>query len=316
MKVFGISLMRDEEDVVRANVLHSLSLGLDGLFIIDNGSGDGTTAELRRLGSDKRVRWTRNDSPFYAQEMLTSLAHEAFNAGADWIMSIDADEFWVPRRGNLKMVLASTEASRLRVKLFNFVQHRQQMEPSPFALLRMTRRPQQPIGPVHATEALVTANEIAYVEAEYSSKVISRTALGMVVEKGSHFIHGVPGSELVTEEIFCLHAPLRSRSALDRKAEHGRRVEEAGFEGSESWHVRRWRRLRDEDKLDAEWAANSYLNDEITVYGKRRALIFDPTLRDTVARWVQPSPLRRIWRALAPSTLVSAVNDKGSGQNA
>src|SRR5690348_9145990 len=74
VKVFGISAVRDEADIIRVNVLHHLSLGIDRLLIIDNGSSDGTARELERLGRDARVQWTVNTSPYREAELITGLA--------------------------------------------------------------------------------------------------------------------------------------------------------------------------------------------------------------------------------------------------
>jgi hypothetical protein len=71
------------------------------------------------------------------------------------------------------------------------------------------------------------------------------------------------------------------------KAEVGERSEENGSDPNQGWHVKRWRRLRDEGRLEQEWAANSYAGDSLDVYGVRRKTVFDPTLRDAVAPFVK-----------------------------
>ncbi len=286
-------MVRDEFDVIRANVLHSLSLGLDGLLVVDNGSSDGTTKELELLGRDKRVRWTRDESPFKESEILTGLAHEATRAGAEWVFKIDADEFWTCPRRPLKQVLRTSTAASLAVKGVNFIQRREQTERSAEALLHMTRRTPAPVAN-QISRPLVLSRQIANVEIDHLAKMVTRTSPDMIIGRGSHFVLNVPGDRAPTDEIICLHAPLRARSVLDKKAMHGRRVEEVGFVGTESWHLRRWRQLRDEGLLDDEWAANSYAGDALDVYGRRHAVVFDPTLRDLVIRWFEPSLVRRI----------------------
>src|SRR3712207_6180913 len=94
MKIFGISMVRNEVDIIRLSVLHHLSLGLHRLLIVDNGSTDGTDEELKRLEQDKRVSWTRDTSQYRQSEILTELAREAHRLGADWVVPFDADEFW------------------------------------------------------------------------------------------------------------------------------------------------------------------------------------------------------------------------------
>ena len=101
-------------------------------------------------------------------------------------------------------------------------------------------------------------------------------------------MEGIAGLKRETHEIVCLHAPIRSRARLTGKAEVGERSEEAGSTNpSEAWHVKRWRRLRDEGLLEQEWAANSYAGEFLDVYGVPHKTIFDPTLRDAVAPFLE-----------------------------
>jgi glycosyltransferase involved in cell wall biosynthesis len=110
MHIYGILMLRDEADILAVNVLYHLSLGLDKVLIVDNGSSDGTDRILRRLARDKRVRWTRDDSPYRQSEIVTELAREAFRSDADWVAPLDADEFFYAPRNNLREILADSKA--------------------------------------------------------------------------------------------------------------------------------------------------------------------------------------------------------------
>ena len=48
MLVYGISMIRNEADLVRLNVLYHLSLGVDRMLVVDNGSTDGTDGLLKQ----------------------------------------------------------------------------------------------------------------------------------------------------------------------------------------------------------------------------------------------------------------------------
>jgi hypothetical protein len=100
---------------------------------------------------------------------------------------------------------------------------------------------------------------------------------------GNHVIGGAREPRIPTSEIVCLHAPLRSWSVLEAKVDAQRPPEELDDYFSIAWHLRRWRRLFWEGRLENEWAANSYLDDHLDVYGCRRPLVIDTTLRDLVA---------------------------------
>ena len=47
VRVYGLLVIRNEVDIIRTNILYHLSLDLDQLLIIDNGSSDGTDQVLR-----------------------------------------------------------------------------------------------------------------------------------------------------------------------------------------------------------------------------------------------------------------------------
>ena len=292
MQVHGLLVARNEADIIRTNVLYHLSLGLDRLLVVDNGSSDGTDRVLRELGKDPRVRWTRDEGLFYHGQIATELAREAYREGADWVVPIDADEFWHAPGGNFRGVLEESEAGALRARLLNFFQRREQRESAPDALLYMTRRIREPVvterGNRRLARELVESHKISKLEIELK-KWVSRPTADIEIVFGNHKVEGVAGLKRESHEIVCLHAPIRSRARLDGKAEVGERSEETGSDPNQGWHVKRWRRLRDEGRLEQEWGANSYSGEFLDVYGVRRKTVFDPTLRDAVAPFLENS---------------------------
>jgi glycosyltransferase involved in cell wall biosynthesis len=290
VQVHGLLVARNEVDIIRTNVLYHLSLGLDRLLVVDNGSSDGTDQVLRELGKDPRVRWTRDEGLFYHGHIATELAREAFREGADWVVPIDADEFWHAPGGNFRGVLEESEAGALRARLLNFFQRREQRESAPDALLYMTRRIREPVvterGNRKLARELVESHKISKLEIELK-KWVSRPTADIEIVFGNHKVERVAGLKRESHEIVCLHAPIRSRVRLDGKAEVGERSEETGSDPNQGWHVKRWRRLRDEGRLEQEWGANSYAGEFLDVYGVRRKTVFDPTLRDAVAPFLE-----------------------------
>lgn len=294
MKITGISIVRDEADILRLSLLHHLAIGCDDILVIDNGSTDDTPHILRKLSRRYPVRWTREEGPFRQAERTTELAREAARAGADWVVPFDTDEFWWAQGGSLRAVLAASSAGALRARVANFVQHRKQLRPSSAAVARMTWRAEPVRLPTPARE-LVEAGEIAFVEINYPPKHVARAGAGIEISKGNHQVAGIPGPIEQTEALVCLHAPLRSRVALENKAATAPRQRYDDPDPSSSWHTKRWGRLAEEGRLDEEWAANSQIRGVLGLPDIERKLVFDTTLRDVViSRMFLPRRLR--WR--------------------
>lgn len=292
--VAGIAMVRNEADIIRVNVRHHLSLGLDWITVVDNGSTDGTDRVLQDLARDGRLRWRRDDSLYRQSTQHTKLAREAQREGADWVLVIDADEFWHVRRGTLKGILARSQAVAIRARVVNFVQSRDQILSEPRGLLRATAKVPNPVGPPETIREMVEADRIAHIEAAYPRKWIARPTAEIEISAGNHHLAGIVGGLEDTDDIVCLHVPLRSRAHMEAKAAHGRRVEEAGHRPGESWHVRRFKRLQEEGRLDQEWAANSCRDGFLDVYGEKHPVVFDPTLR----RLLMPHLARTPWGRL------------------
>jgi len=281
--VYGVSMVRNEADLIRLNVLYHLASGIDRMLVVDNGSTDGTDEILQQLSlQHAEVRWSRDDGPFLPSRVMTKLAREAFEEGADWVVPVDADEFWHARGGDLRRVLENEEVGVLRAQAVNFIQRRSQRESSPDALIYMTRRTELPVGPPGHAQSLVESRKIAFVEKAYPQKCICRPTAEVKIETGHHSISGADGPTMRTERIVCLHAPMRSRAALVERVTSASRAAAAGRNPNQGRNRRRLAALRDEKAIDEEWAANSYEDDFLDVYGDKHPVVFDPSLRDAL----------------------------------
>ena len=286
--IFAVMMVRNERDILPVNLRYHLESGIDHILVADNGSTDGTAEILEDFGATNRVHVFSRPGPFHQAETTTELAREAFLRGAQWVLPIDADEFWHVPGGRLRNVLDDARGTgALEVEVVNFVQRREQEALDARGLLTMTRRVPAPIGAAGEAADLVESGRIAFVEISYPPKYVSRACIALQIGQGNHHVSGTDGPITKSGAIVCLHAPLRARDALAiGKVEQGRRIEEVNHYLRQAWHVRRWRRLADEGAIDAEWAANSYRDDCLDVYGQRHQLTLDTTLRDVVAPYV------------------------------
>lgn len=307
MQIFGLMIVRNEADILRINVLHHLALGVDRFLIVDHDSDDGTEQILEDLCGSGRVCFTRYFGPYRQPEITTQLALEAFQRGADWVIPIDADEFWYTPRGDFRAVLENSTAGALSVTVVNFVQRREQWDTSPEALITMTKRVPEAVGPLDRVPELVMSRAHAFVEMVYPPKWISRTCLGLHIGVGNHEVMGVPEPLESTDAIVCLHAPLRSRSVLEVQVGHAERAVAAG--NFKTWHWQHWQSLAERGELDLEWRANSYEDGCLDVYGVAHPLVTDLRLGDLAAPWIGSAAKIEQAAPLPPLKLDSRVDD-------
>lgn len=272
-------IVRNAVDLVEVNLRHHLALGLERIVVVDNGSTDGTWELLQALSKRLPIVLDRDDGPYRQAELVNDAVRRAAADGADWVVPIDADEFFVAPRG-LSTVLAETSAAVVEVGVVNFVQRRRQRESSPRGLSTMVWRPEVPLVPLRA-QALVDAGRRALVEVEWDPSIVVRPSPGLWIEKGNHRATNAAGPTERTEAITVLHALLRSRRALEQRLEHGRRLAEADEPEAYGWHLRRL--PTDPPGLEEVWAANSSVRGSLSVGGVRRPLVRDRRLADAVA---------------------------------
>jgi hypothetical protein len=108
MKLVQTLVVRDEADIVDAQIAYHLNAGVDFVIASDHESLDGTTEILDsyvRAGHLLRISVA---GPVREADWRTRMARlAATEHAADWVINTDADEFWVPRGGTLKDVLAA-----------------------------------------------------------------------------------------------------------------------------------------------------------------------------------------------------------------
>lgn len=95
-EVWGVTMVRDEADILEATLTHLLTQDVDHLLVADNGSVDGTLELVEAMSlRDSRIHVAYDREPAYYQgEKMSLLVRAASRAGADLVVPFDADEFW------------------------------------------------------------------------------------------------------------------------------------------------------------------------------------------------------------------------------
>lgn len=198
-------LVRDEEDIIKANLDYHLANGIDFAIVTDNLSRDQTPGILEGYVRSGRVQLLHEDGDDYSQaQWVTRMARLAAQAGADWIINSDADEFWFSMCGDLKDTFNSVpaEIGVVEVPRHNYVCIEGDM---PF-WMRMVWRERE------------SRNSLGRL---LPMKVAHRASSTVEVAQGNHAVTGVQPEEVGKAPMEILHFPLRSRRQLTNKIRYG-----------------------------------------------------------------------------------------------
>ena len=256
-------LVRDEADIVEANVAFHLDAGVDFVIATDHRSEDGSREILERLEREGVVRLLREDGPGFDSQLLrTRMARmAAAEYGAHWVIGADADEFFWPRGGSLPEVLAAVPPrfGVVRAPWRFFVARTDGVA---FFAERMTARLSPGAWLSHPRSTFKPDVKIAH-----------RGSPSVVVQGGNHRLLSAGLEPAPWSPIEVLHFPIRSVAQLERKMAHwssaGRDwvASRAGVEGARAWF---------------ETVA---VADDVLARGvERGSLVVDTRLRDVLRR--------------------------------
>lgn len=210
MKLVMTLVVRDEADIVDAQITFHLNAGVDFVVAIDHQSQDGTTEILEAYARDGYLRRIAESGAMREEEWRTRLARlAAVEHGADWVINTDADQFFWPRDGDLRGVLAAVPARYGVLESFDRV-----FVPRPDDLRHFAER---------MTLRLSSSAPINAPSSTYRPlvRVVHRGDPRVVVARGSHSISGASLVPLPNwHPIEVLHFPWRSTAQMARKAGH------------------------------------------------------------------------------------------------
>jgi hypothetical protein len=196
-------LVRDEQDVIEANIAYHLSRGVDHIIVTDNGSTDATRDIARAFERTGKVTVIDEPGDDYSQAIwVTRMARVAAEMGADWVINGDADEIWWPREGDLKSVFAGfpRECGSVSVRRQNMLPLRI-LDGHPFEKM------------VFREECSLNAQRLPL-----PGKVAHRASHDVYVEQGNHAVSCASlGPNLETDGMSIFHFPYRSYAQFERK---------------------------------------------------------------------------------------------------
>ncbi len=194
---WAVMMVKNEEDVIESTVTHLLSQGAAGILVADNLSTDATLDLLRGLAErDRRVHVARDLEPgYYQSAKMSYLARRAWQAGADWIVPVDADEHWFAPTYSLADYFRRSEAPRAWAAMHEAYPESADACWQPSGLIQVERDP----GPL--------------------PKVAFKAAPWTWIGDGNHSLRGVPPSSQA--DLKLLHYQYRSQAQFSSKVQRG-----------------------------------------------------------------------------------------------
>ncbi len=276
LKFAAVLGVKDEVELISACIGHLRALGVDTIRVLDSGSTDGTIqlVEGPLAGPDLTLteHSDQDPDPRAWNRTAASLGRES---GADWVMFLDADEFWIPAGGTVQSIVGLEALDVMTVERFNV--------PLDAEGLRTADRA-APNGPdldlivdtLPGFRAHLQANPgTPWIRIVPAPKVLARAARIAHIIDGFHDIEPTPGPALrraTADDVLVAHVPFTTLPRFTAKVGNVRRMFAVHDEycGADiAWHWRRLLACNDAESIKREFELQVF--DEPTLSSLRGA---------------------------------------------
>lgn len=267
-------LVRDEEDIIAANIEYHRAQGVDFFIVMDNLSIDRTASILQSYQESGLVHYIRQEDDDYDQgRWVTMMARMAFvRYGARWVINNDADEFWWPlEKDSLQEVLLGLPEQCNVVKAYrhNFVPLADATGAFFEHMIYREKDSRNPLG-----EPL-------------PPKVCHRGRADVIVKQGNHAVGGFDTIGVTGGVIEIFHFPFRNLRQYEHKIIQGgqayRRNKELQPEVGETWR-RQYEHYRSHGHLPEQSMAEIRNSGQIADGLRRGRFVEDRRLIDYMTR--------------------------------
>ncbi len=200
MRIVGVTMVKDEADVIEFTIRNLFRQGVDKVLVNDNMSSDATPDILAELASEFDIEVSLDtEVGYYQSDKMTALARRAFDEhGATTVIPFDADEYWTGIGQPLSEALNNSPYHVTSIPLYNyFGVDGDGDDPNPF--VRITHRDKSK-APLY--------------------KVAVRDMPKLVIHQGNHSAAG-RGSQGKIQTAMIGHFPWRSYEQFERKVVNG-----------------------------------------------------------------------------------------------
>lgn len=221
VKIVATILVKDEADIIGANIEHHIEQGVSQFIVTNNRSTDDTRSIVERYPEVVEII-DEEDETHHQSKWVTRMARLACKLKPDWIVHLDADELW-GGLGQLRHI--RTEAAGSERMLFHF--------PAPTFTLYTMRHFLRPI-----------------LGLPEERKVAHRPNPDIEITHGNHGFTA-PASITPTPDIYRHHYPIRSYEQFARKAIDGHKA--LSKRGAPCARWERWCELWENGQLESHY---------------------------------------------------------------
>ncbi|MEM0921456.1 MAG: glycosyltransferase family 2 protein [Pseudomonadota bacterium] len=268
MKISAVIWVKDEVDLLGRAVAQLQRSGVFSVSIMDDGSTDGTGALVDRLCAD-------HDNVHRCARVIdlnASLGLDGPIFGPilqrdrpDWLMVTDADEFWMPIRGDLRLTRALQSHDVVVVERFNAALGTGEVDLSTLDSDAALRDLPLLVDRVPLSrQAMAEDPNLRWVTHRIGPKLMVRPETVQSYGLGMHQVATADPSVLRRargQDIVVAHLPFTTFARFERKVQNIAGVFErydAAHSGNIAWHWRRWLEIYEAGGLRTEFDRQFY----------------------------------------------------------
>lgn len=220
-------LCKNEEDILVDMIEHHLNIGIDAFIITNNRSTD-KTRDIAASYKQVYKIFDEMDNTHHQEAHVTKMARYACKFKPDWIVHLDADEFW---------------------NGFEFLNEvKENGVASTIAYIHPPVTPEIGFNAYEQRFYLDMKEIQTHME---ETKIIHRPSEKIVIQHGNHWMDLVDGPILKTDKIYRHHYPLRCYQQIVQKAVVGHKAMVSRGAYCGRWGV--WHDLHENNELEGKF---------------------------------------------------------------
>ena len=276
-------LIKNEVDIIEANIRFHAQQGVDHFAIMDNGSTDGTREVIESLRSEFDIFVLDRPEHTYQfhkwRQEIVGVCDKAFSP--DITICCDADEFWINKHGKTLKSALSRNDSVVTVPRYNMIPSKSILDGGDFYDTEL-----KVLNPISFNkEAQKNKHELAILLSKIGPKVAVNPRGLISLNGGNHrakHIHFWNGR--VSDDLAVYHYPVRSYEHFERNVLNRKKViDDKSLNIRIGDHYRRWARIYDAGRLHDEYMKFFFSVEEAEILKRVGVLEVDEAAKDALS---------------------------------